>query len=315
MTETLIATLYHFAPVPDPASLRETLEADARRAGLKGTLLVAREGLNGTLAGAPDALRGFVRGLRDLQGFDRLTWKESLHAVPPFHRLKVRLKREIVTMGVPEIDPERYRGHYVAPRDWNDLIQRDDVMLVDTRNDYEVAIGSFEGAIDPGTHCFRDLPEWLAEHADPARTPKVAMFCTGGIRCEKSTAYLRQKGFEDVYHLEGGILNYLERVPEEESLWRGACFVFDERVAVGHDLAPTGHVLCRGCRRPVDADARQDPRFEPGVSCPACHDGLSDAAKARRRERWRQVKLAEARGEQHIGQPMGQSTGEDGGSA
>ena len=223
----------------------------------------------------------------------------------PFHRMKVRLKREIVTMGQPDIDPRASVGTYIDAQDWNALIQSPDTILIDTRNDYEVAVGTFAGAIDPKTASFRDFPEWFRRERDrllgTSKTPKVAMFCTGGIRCEKSTAFLKQEGVAEVFHLKGGILKYLETVPEAESLWRGECFVFDQRVTVRHGLAPGSYDLCHACRRPLDQESQKSPLFEPGVSCPACHAERTDAQRASYRERQRQETLAADRGVAHIG--------------
>ncbi len=305
-----VAALYRFAPFADVAAIQRDLAALCCGRGVKGTLLVAGEGINGTIAGTDEAIAAVVAAVRALPGCAGLDVKYSRAAVMPFHRMKVRRKREIVTMGVEGIDPNVEVGHYVAAEDWNALIAEPGTILIDTRNDYEVAIGTFAGAIDPQIATFRDFPAWFeGERArllgEGVAQPKVAMFCTGGIRCEKSTAYLRAQGVEDVYHLEGGILKYLETVPEAESLWQGECFVFDQRVAVGHGLAPGTHGLCHGCRMPVSAADRASPLFVEGVSCPACH-GARDAAKlAGYAERERQERLAQARGEAHVGAVMG----------
>ncbi|MBF9031204.1 rhodanese-related sulfurtransferase [Rhodobacterales bacterium HKCCE3408] len=293
-----IAALYHFAPLPDPDDAAARLSHVAESGGLRGTLLLAREGINGTVAGDGDAIARLIDAIRAMPGFDGLTWKESQAAEMPFGRLKVRVKSEIVTMGQP-VDPTR-TGTYVPPSEWNALISAPDVAVIDTRNDYEVAIGSFAGAVDPGTERFRDFPAWWAENAHRFEGKRVAMFCTGGIRCEKSTAWLRAQGVEEVYHLQGGILKYLEEVPEDESLWRGSCFVFDERVSVGHGLAPGPHELCRACRRPLSPEDKTRPGYEAGVSCPRCVDEYSEADRARFRERQKQVALAAARGESHF---------------
>ena len=219
----------------------------------------------------------------------------------PFHRMKVRLKREIVAFGVPELNPARNAGTYVKPEDWNALINDPDVVVIDTRNDYEVAIGTFEGAINPETRAFRELPARIAEESSLKGKPKVAMFCTGGIRCEKSTAYMRSLGFDEVFHLEGGILKYLETVPEEESLWRGECFVFDNRVSVKHGLELGSYELCHGCRQPLSVEEVKDKRFRPGICCPKCHDTITDDQHKRFAERQKQMKLARERGERHLG--------------
>jgi UPF0176 protein len=268
---------------------------------VKGSLLLAPEGINGTIAGTRAGIDAVLDHIRGMPGCADLDWKESTAAQMPFGRMKVRLKREIVTMGVPGTDPNALVGTYVAPGDWNDLIAAPDVAVIDTRNDYETAIGSFAGAVDPGTESFRDFPAWWEENRDRFHNKRIAMFCTGGIRCEKSTAYLKAQGVQEVYHLKGGILKYLEEVPEAESLWRGGCFVFDERVAVGHGLAELPFTLCRACRRPLTPEDRVRPEFEDGVACHRCLGEYSGADRARFRERQRQVKLAEARGMAHLG--------------
>ncbi|MBF9035215.1 rhodanese-related sulfurtransferase [Rhodobacterales bacterium HKCCE2091] len=296
---TIVAALYHFAPVPDPESIRGPLETVCTRNGVKGTLLLAGEGINGTIAGDRAGIDAVIAHVRALPGFDGLTWKEAEAETPPFARMKVRVKREIVTMGRP-VDAAR-PGTHVPPAEWNALISSPDVAVIDTRNDYEVAIGSFDGAIDPGTASFRDFPAWWEANGYRFANKRIAMFCTGGIRCEKSTAFLREQGVEDVYHLQGGILKYLEEIPEAESLWNGGCFVFDERVSVGHGLKATGHTLCRACRRPLTDADRADPVYEEGVQCPRCVDEYGPEDRARFRERQRQVDLAAARGARHIG--------------
>ena len=300
-----VAALYGFTPFEDPAALQGPLEALCRARRVKGTLLLAREGINGTIAGPDAGIADVLAHIRALPGCAELDVKLSQASAMPFHRLKVRLKREIVTMGVPDIDPRASVGTYVDAQDWNALIADPDTIVIDTRNDYEVAIGTFAGAIDPGTATFRDFPGWFRAHRDEllgqGKAPRIAMFCTGGIRCEKSTAFLRQEGIEEVYHLKGGILKYLETVPEEQSLWQGECFVFDERVAVGHGLREGTHTLCRSCRRPLGEADRASPRYEEGVSCAACYDEKTDAQRASCRERHRQELLAAKRGTRHVG--------------
>ena len=300
-----IAALYQFARFDDPKTLRAPLLALCEANGVRGTLLLAREGINGTIAGSDSGVEAVLDHIRTLPGCDAIEVKESRAEGLPFHRTKVRLKKEIVTMGQPDLDPLAGVGTYVAPEDWNALISDPDTIVIDTRNDYEVQIGSFEGAIDPQTTSFREFPEWFrakrAELEAEGRSPKIAMFCTGGIRCEKSTAFARAEGVENVFHLKGGILNYLEHVPENESLWRGECFVFDERVSVGHGLAPGDHGLCRACRRPLDRDDMAHDHYVEGVSCPRCYPERSDEQRARYAERHRQAELARARGEDHIG--------------
>lgn len=277
---------------------------------MKGTLLLASEGINGTIAGPDQAIEKVVAHIRGLPGFSDLDVKYAAAVAMPFHRMKVRVKREIVTMGQPGIDPLTGAGHYVSPQDWNALISEPGTIVIDTRNDYEVAIGSFAGAINPGTASFSDFPDWFRAERErllgKGDRPKVAMFCTGGIRCEKSTAFLKAEGIEEVYHLQGGILKYLETVPAEESLWEGECFVFDQRVAVGHGLEVGTHRLCHGCRRPVSTADRASPLYVSGVSCPACHATRTNAQRAGYAERDRQEQLAKARGTAHIGAPMGE---------
>lgn len=298
-----VAALYHFTRFDDPAPLRAPLLALCEDVGIKGTLLLAREGINGTIAGRDNALAAVLAHIRALPGCADLEVKFSAAPAMPFHRLKVRIKREIVTMGEPDIDPALSAGHYVDPHDWNALIADPQTVVIDTRNDYEVAVGTFTGAVDPQTPSFRDFPAWFREHREAllAGKKKVAMFCTGGIRCEKSTSFLRSEGIEEVYHLKGGILKYLEQVPEQESLWQGECFVFDERVSVRHGLAQGTYQLCRACRRPLDAAALAHPDYEAGVSCPACIHERTPEQRAGYAERHRQEMLAKARGDLHVG--------------
>ncbi|RWR44660.1 rhodanese-related sulfurtransferase [Sinirhodobacter ferrireducens] len=296
-----VAALYHFTRFDDPAALRGPLLACAEAGGVRGSLLLAREGINGTIAGPRAGVDTLLAHIRALPGCEGLEWKESGAAEMPFGRMKVRLKREIVTMGEPDVDPRAAVGHYVEPAEWNALISAPDVVVIDTRNDYEVAIGSFEGAIDPQTKSFRDFPKWWKENAARFHNKRVAMFCTGGIRCEKSTNYLLAQGVEEVFHLKGGILKYLEEVPETDSLWRGDCFVFDGRVSLRHGLRQGDYELCHACRRPLAPADRARPEFEDGVSCHHCLDEYSDADRARFRERAQQIRLAEERGTAHLG--------------
>jgi UPF0176 protein len=298
---TVVAALYKFVALPDYQALREPLLNTCSEHGIRGTLLLAAEGINGTVAGSREGIDAVLAHLRNDPRLADLEHKESLHDDPPFLRMKVKLKKEIVTLGVPGIDPNRRVGTYVSPDDWNALIADPDITLVDTRNDYECAIGTFEGAVDPRIGSFRDFPGWAKEHLDPTRDRKVAMFCTGGIRCEKASAYLLEQGFEEVYHLRGGILKYLEEVPADDSSWEGECFVFDDRVAVDHGLRRGSYDQCHACRHPITEDDKASPQFEKGVSCPHCHDRVSAERRARFAERQRQVALARERGEQHIG--------------
>ncbi len=295
-----VAALYRFARFDDPAALRTPLLAACEAHAIKGTLLLAREGINGTIAGSAEAIRAVLGHIRALPDCADIEVKYSTADAMPFHRMKVRLKREIVTMGQPDIDPLDV-GHYVAPADWNALIDSPDTVVIDTRNAYEVKVGTFDGSIDPQTHSFSEFPEWFRANRDALADKKVAMFCTGGIRCEKATAFLKAEGVTDVFHLKGGILKYLEEVPPAESRWQGECFVFDERVAVRHGLAAGSHGLCRACRMPVSPEDRQSPLFEEGVSCPACHATRDEEQRAGYAERHRQVMLAQARGEVHVG--------------
>ena len=291
-----VAALYHFARFDDPAAIKGPLARAACANGVRGTLLLAPEGINGTIAGTRDGIDAVLAHLRALPGCEGLEWKESAADRMPFGRMKVRLKREIVTMGQPDVDPRAAVGHYVDPADWNALIRAPDVAVIDTRNDYEVAIGSFAGAVDPGTRSFRDFPAWWRRNAHRFAGKRVAMFCTGGIRCEKSTNWLLSQGVEEVYHLRGGILNYLEEVPEQDSLWRGECFVFDGRVSLTHGLQPGRHGLCHACRRPLAPEDRNRPEYEQGVCCHRCKAEYDEADRARFRERQRQFGLAEQRG-------------------
>lgn len=299
-----VAALYRFAPIAEREAVQAHLTALCGDE-VRGTLLVAHEGLNGTIAGPEAAIARVVDGIRAMPGFDRLELKYSTASAMPFLRMKVRLKAEIVTMGISDIDPVEGVGTYVAPQDWNALISDPNTILIDTRNDYEYEIGTFEGAIDPRTKTFREFPDWFRSQRDqlmdPANPPKVAMFCTGGIRCEKATAFLKAEGVDEVFHLEGGILKYLETIPEAESLWKGDCFVFDERVAVGHGLKEGDYSLCRACRMPLDAEARQSPKFIEGIACPHCHDSRSDEQRAAYAERQHQMALAEQKGTAHVG--------------
>ncbi|MDP5306952.1 oxygen-dependent tRNA uridine(34) hydroxylase TrhO [Paracoccus spongiarum] len=292
-----VAALYHFTRFDDPAALRGPLARLACGQGVRGTLLLAREGINGTIAGTRAGIDAVLAHIRALPGCAALDWKESPAATMPFGRMKVRLKREIVTMGQPDIDPTAAVGRYVEPRDWNALISAPDVAVIDTRNDYEVGIGSFSGAIDPGTGSFRDFPAWWQQNAHRFAGKRIAMFCTGGIRCEKSTNYLISQGVDEVYHLRGGILKYLEQVPESDSLWQGECFVFDRRVSLTHGLRPGRHGLCHACRRPLAPEDRARPGFEEGVCCHRCIGEYDAADRARFRERQRQFDRAGGDGE------------------
>ncbi len=296
-----IAALYHFTQFPKPSALRPALIEVCSANAVKGTLLLAQEGINGTIAGPRAGIDAVLAHIRALPGCADLEWKEATSNDAPFGKMKVRLKKEIVTMGQPDVDPRASVGHYVEPQEWNDLIRSEDVVVIDTRNDYEVEIGTFEGAIDPKTESFREFPQWWEENKDRFHNKRVAMFCTGGIRCEKSTNYLLGQGVDDVYHLKGGILRYLEEVPEKDSTWEGECFVFDNRVSVGHGLVEGPHKLCHGCRRPILPEDVKRPEYEPGVSCHRCINETSEQDKSRFRERQKQIQLARKRGEEHMG--------------
>lgn len=297
----VICALYHFTRFSDPATIKPALLGLCLTHKITGSLLLAPEGINGTIAGPRAGIDAVLAHIRALPGCADLDWKEAHSDQPPFGKMKVRLKKEIVTMGQPDVDPKAKVGHYVEPQDWNALIQADDVVLIDTRNDYEVGIGTFEGAIDPKTESFREFPAWWAKNKERFHNKRVAMFCTGGIRCEKSTNYLIGEGVEDVYHLKGGILRYLEEMPVEDSSWQGECYVFDSRVSVGHGLKIGPHDLCHGCRRPITPSDTKHAAYELGVSCHQCIDVTSDKDKMRFRERQRQIQLARDRGEEHLG--------------
>lgn len=306
MDDILVAALYKFVALPDFEEMQAPLLEVCKKNEVKGTLLLATEGINGTIAGSPNGIRAVVSYLRSDPRFATLETKQSYAEGPPFHRMKVRLKKEIVTMGVEDIDPNHIVGTYVPPKEWNALIEDPDVILIDTRNDYEVMIGTFKGAQDPHLKTFREFPAWLREQMKERDQPKVAMFCTGGIRCEKSTAFLKQEGVKEVFHLEGGILKYLEEIPEEESLWEGQCFVFDQRVSVGHGLEIGDYELCRACRNPISKSDKERGEFVEGVSCHQCIDVSTPLQKAKYAERQKQMELSLQRGEMHIrdGVPM-----------
>lgn len=301
LSPIVVMALYKFVKFPEFQEQRQGLVDFMDKWAIKGTLLLAAEGVNGTVAGPAkgiEALQQYLNGIPELAGFGH---KESYTEEQPFYRTKVKLKKEIVTMGVEGIDPLQVVGSYVKPKDWNQLISDPDVVLVDTRNDYEVEVGTFKGALNPDTESFREFPAYIKQTLDPAKHKKVAMFCTGGIRCEKSTAYMKEQGFDEVYHLEGGILKYLEEVPEQESLWEGECFVFDNRVTVNHQLEAGEYELCHGCRKPLNQQDSLSPFYQKGVCCHQCHDQLSDDQRQRFAERQKQIQLAQLRGQEHIG--------------
>lgn len=294
MSQIVVAALYRFVTLEDFLDLKQPIEDEMRAAQVRGTLLLAREGINGTVAGDRGGIDRLLAFLRRDPRLEALDVKESFCDAIPFKRSRVRLKKEIVTLGVEGIDPRKAVGTYVEPRQWNELISDPDVILVDTRNDYEVAIGTFRGATNPNTRSFRQFPQFVEEHLDPEKHPKIAMFCTGGIRCEKSTALLKQRGFKEVYHLRGGILRYLEEVEEDESLWDGECFVFDGRVSVGHGLRESDHVMCFGCGWPVTFEQQAQPEYVPGVQCPHCAGTITEEQRQRFAERQRQHEQLES---------------------
>ncbi|MGV6806506.1 MAG: oxygen-dependent tRNA uridine(34) hydroxylase TrhO [bacterium] len=303
MKPIVVAALYKFVTLENFRDMREPLFRFCDAADIKGTLLLANEGINGTIAGTRESIDKVLSHLKSDPRLANLEHKESCEESQPFYRLKIKLKKEIVTLGVDGIDPNRRVGTYVKPQDWNRIIADPEVVVIDTRNDYEVGIGTFERALDPQTESFREFPEYVRQNFDPEKHKKVAMFCTGGIRCEKASAFMLGEGFEEVYHLQGGILKYLEEVPKEDSLWRGECFVFDNRVSVDHQLEKGQYAMCHGCRRPITSADKASPLYEEGVSCPQCHDSLTGDQRQRFRERQKQIRLAKKRNEEHIGAP------------
>jgi UPF0176 protein len=301
MSKYIVCAMYKFVALENFEAMRQPLLSAMESNGIKGTLLLASEGINGTVSGTREGIDGLLQYLNADERINPISCKESLHEEQPFYRTKVKLKKEIVTMGVEGIDPRKTVGTYVKPSDWNALISDPDVTVIDTRNGYEIEIGTFKHAIDPKTETFREFPEYVAKTLSPEKNKKVAMFCTGGIRCEKSTAYLKEQGFDEVYHLEGGILQYLEDVPKEESLWEGDCFVFDNRVAVNHDLEKSDYHQCYACRLPITDEDMQSEKYEPGVSCPHCFGTHTEDQLSRFREREKQVNLAKMRQQEHVG--------------
>lgn len=298
----VVCALYKFVALNHYQSLREPLLAEMKRLQVRGTLLLASEGINGTVAGSRQGIDQLLVWLRREPAFGDIDSKESYTDIAPFLRTKVKLKKEIVTMGVEGIDPQRVVGTYVGPQQWNQLISDPDVLLVDTRNDYEVQVGTFKNAVNPATESFREFPAYVSNHLDVGKHKKVAMFCTGGIRCEKSTAYLKEQGFDEVYHLKGGILKYLEEVPQQDSLWQGECFVFDDRVTVDHQLQKGSYDQCHACRLPITEHDKTSEHYQQGVSCAYCFDKTSPEQRQRFLEREKQIRLAERRGEVHMGE-------------
>jgi UPF0176 protein len=307
-TQYVTCALYKFVALPNYGSIRHPLLKVMTDNQVYGTLLLASEGINGTISSTRAGIDAVLNWLSQQPGLENIDTKESFDKEIPFYRTKVKLKKEIVTMGVEGIDPRQVVGTYVKPQDWNDLISDPEVLVVDTRNDYEVEIGTFKNAVDPKTTSFREFPDWANKNIDRAKTKKIAMFCTGGIRCEKSTAYMKEQGFEEVYHLEGGILKYLEEVPKDQTLWQGECFVFDNRVAVDHDLKRGSYDQCHACRMPITEQEKTLDSYQEGLSCHHCFDRVSDEQKRRFAQRQKQVQLAKARGEKHIGSAAQQDT-------
>ncbi|MBX2848483.1 MAG: rhodanese-related sulfurtransferase [Acidiferrobacterales bacterium] len=296
-----VCALYKFVTLADYVALKSRFVDELNRLNIRGTLLLAEEGINGTIAGTQSNIEAFLQWLQSDTRFSDIDYKLSYHQEPPFHRTKVKLKKEIVTMGVDGINPNQVVGTYVDPENWNELINDPDTILIDTRNEYEYGIGSFKNAVNPHTETFREFPDYVQQNLNPKEHKKIAMFCTGGIRCEKASAYMKEQGFEEVYHLKGGILKYLETVEPKETQWDGECFVFDDRVAVNHKLEKGQYDQCHACRYPITEQQKQTPEYIPGVSCPRCYDQLTEQQKQRFAEREKQVQLAKARGEVHIG--------------
>ena len=307
---TQVAALYRFVRLENYAQLKEPLLQLCEERGVRGTLLLAHEGINGTISGTKQAIAEVLAFLRSDDRLADLDCKFSYNTERPFLRMKVKLKNEIVTMGRADIYPNHCVGRYASPEQWNELVDDPDCLVIDTRNDYEVEIGTFQGAVNPNTTSFREFPDWVEKNLDPTKHKKVSMFCTGGIRCEKSTSLLVSLGFEDVWHLKGGIFNYLEKTPQEQTRWDGECFVFDSRVSVDHQLQKGRYDQCYACRFPIDEAQKASALYVPGVSCPRCHDAHSEEQKQRFRERQKQISLARARGEAHIGADAAQRVGE-----
>jgi len=297
----VIVAFYHFVALDDYRELKSPLLQLCQSQGIKGSILLAPEGVNGTASGCRNGIDSLIDWFNRDSRFDGINLKESYDNDQPFYRMKVKLKKEIVTLGVPGVSPVKQVGTYVRPEQWNDVISDPDVLVIDTRNDYEVTVGKFSNAVDPHTETFRQFPDYVRKNIDAKKYKKVAMYCTGGIRCEKASAYMLSQGFDEVYHLQGGILKYLETIPQEQSLWQGECFVFDNRVTVNHALVAGSYDQCYGCRHPVSAQDMQSPLYVKGVSCPHCHNVLSDEQKSRFQERQRQIEFSKARGETHIG--------------
>ena len=302
MANYTVCALYKFTALPDFQTLQTPIRSFLKQHEIMGTILLAHEGINGTISGSNESIKKFIAYVQEDSRFEGIDYKLSFHDTNPFYRTKVRLKKEIVAMGIEDIDPCHSTGTYIEPEKWNELIADEDTLLIDTRNEYEIGIGSFKNAINPHTDTFREFPKFADEHLDPNKHKKIAMFCTGGIRCEKSTAYLKQKGFEEVYHLKGGILNYLKTVHQPTSKWEGECFVFDNRVSVNHDLEKGNFDQCHACRMPISHEDKKNKHYQKGISCPHCYSLTDDQRKKRFEERQKQIQLAQERGEFHIGE-------------
>ena len=300
MDNIKVSTFYHFTAFSDLSKIKGSLEIFCKKNRIKGSIILAFEGINGTIAGKPADVTITLKYIRSLPGCNSIKSKDSYTSSMPFNRMKVRLKKEIVTMGQPNIDPTKVVGKYIAAENWNTFIEKDDVVVIDTRNNYEVDIGTFEGSINPNTESFKQFPEWWEKNKNKYKDKKIAMFCTGGIRCEKSTNYLIGQGVENVFHLKGGILKYLEEIPEEQSEWVGDCFVFDARVSVGHQLKEGPHELCYACRQPLLPKEKERSEYEHGVSCHKCKDKTTESDKGRFRERQKQIQLSRKRGQKHM---------------
>ena len=304
MSAIIVAALYKFVTLKDYKELQTSLLKVCQDHGIKGTLLLAEEGINGTVAGSRKGIDGMLAYLSSDKRFEGWEYKESFAEKMPFYRLKVRLKKEIVTLGVPGVDPHQNVGEYVDPKDWNDLISDPEIIVLDTRNTYEYDIGTFKGALNPETETFRAFPDYVRKKLNPQKHKKVAMFCTGGIRCEKASAFMLSEGFENVYHLKGGILKYLEEVSKDKSLWEGDCFVFDHRTAIAHGLEISSTETCFGCRYPITQEDKQSEKYKEGIHCPHCYDKLTPKQIASASARHHQMQLAKERGTQHLGRSI-----------
>ena len=301
--EILVATLYKFFKVDDLVALQDQLYAICNKNNVMGTILIANEGVNGTISAKPREIEKTLISIQKDDRFSEIEIKYSSTNKQPFHKMRVRLKKEIVTIGLPEINPNKTVGTYVKPEEWNDIISDPDVILIDTRNKFEIKIGSFKNALDPRTTSFRDFPEWVKKFKqDKTNTnKKIAMYCTGGIRCEKASSLMKEEGFNEVYHLQGGILKYLEQIEKEKSLWEGECFVFDDRVCLTENLEVGSYKMCFACRMPITEDELNDDRYEEGISCLYCYDKTTEEKKERFESRQKQIELSKLRGEKHIG--------------